>query len=145
MMKFGLKFIATYCGLSVLLLILAGQVVSGLRGEELSYLLWFYILNLILGLPVFPLLGLFVAKLNLTATWRIVCFFVLAIVLLNAVTFFANDSEMITGEMTKGLLTKDWPGFNFNVGGLHLIALISFFITMVIFRKNFVVRPAAGN
>ncbi|MBS1605373.1 MAG: hypothetical protein JST42_22105 [Bacteroidetes bacterium] len=135
-MKIGVKFILTYYGLSILFMVAAGQVVKGLAGETMSYLLWFYIYSIVIGIIVFPVTLVLVRKLDMRGIWRLViCFFVL--LLLFNVPFFFDDGRIITVDAIKDGFSRGPGGFGFNRGGIHLVAIVSFAITGWIFRKEF--------
>ena len=136
-MKIGIKFILIYYGLSILFLFISGQFVKGLTGETLSYLLWFYIYNIVLGIIFFPIVLLMISKLNMKDLWKSLICFLTILILLNVVPFFANNGQIITIDALKELFSKDRKGFNFNISGIHLIAIISFVIASMIFERKF--------
>lgn len=142
-MKVGVKFILTYYGLSILFLFLSGQVVLGLAGEIMSYLLWFYIYNIIIGIIVFPFALILIRKLNVMGGWKLgICFFVV-LVLLN-VPLLADSGHIITLEALKELFDKGLRGVSFNVMGIQLIAIVSFLIAGWMFRREFFVGLRKG-
>ncbi len=137
-MKKGLTFILTYYGISILFFLLAGQLIRGLSGEVLSYVLWFYIYNIVIGVVIFPLIILIVRNLNLKIFWKLLICFLVILTLLNVVPFFTDHGKLITIEALKELFGKGQQEFNFNYIGIHLVAIVTFLFTGMIYKWRFV-------
>ena len=113
-MKAGIKFILTYYALSILFLFISGWFVKGLAGEEMSYLLWFYIYNVVLGVIIFPVSLLMIRRLSIGNLWKAGICFLIILVLLNVVPYFAGDGQLLTAEALRELFGTSREGLNFN-------------------------------
>lgn len=134
-MKSGIKFILTYYGISVLLLFLSVFVVPSIRGEIIAYLIWFYIMNLVIGIIVFPPIVWALKKIELDTIGKSIICFLILLVILN-IPFWADDGHVLTVDVFKGFFQGQPSLIGFNNVGLHVIAIISFVISSLLFHKN---------
>lgn len=135
-MKAAIKFILTYYGVSILLLILSGLILKSLDGEIASYLLWFYIYNIVIGIIIFPLITFVLQLLNVNVIWKLIICILILLVTLNIVPFFADGERIITNDVLKGFFSNQHSLLGFNNVGIHIIALISFTVTYLLYRNE---------
>lgn len=123
-MKNALKFIAVYYFVCILLLRVLKFVFSSFTWEMFSYLLWFYIGNLVVGVIVYPILKSEFDKVFINPWGRIGIAAVICLLLLNAIPIF-TDYEILTIELFRGM---DSINIDNNILIIHVVSLISFVI-----------------
>ncbi len=124
----------THYGLSIAAL-LASTYLQWISGEPASYLLWLVIFTAVIGTVLFPV----IAFLLQAAPWPIglkwLGVFVYLLLILNMIPYFSSDGRLLTVEIFTMGNQSPKPSFPFN-GGLHIITLLSFLLSLVIFRKK---------
>jgi len=96
---------------------------------------WFYVFNGILSLLLFPVIIMLVGRTGLNNFYRWGIYFLVALLPLNLICYFFDEGGKIaTIELLKPIVGKsDSLWFNSMV---HLIAVFSFFIAMVVFKRK---------
>lgn len=133
-MKASLKFISIYYACCLLVVILAKYPFNFFSTEIFSYLLWFNIEGLIFGLILlFPLIRLFVERLSIRYTLKIVIDGLICIILINLVSLI-SDRRILTIDLIRDI--KKGVDFQDNNLLIHLISLFSFVLTFGLINGN---------
>ena len=132
-MKASLKFISIYYACYLLVVILAKYPFNFFSTEIFSYLLWFNIEGLIFGLILFPLIRLFVERLSIRHTLKIVIDGLICIILINLVSLI-SDHRILTIDLIIDI--KKGVDFHDNNLLIHLISLFSFALTFCLINGN---------
>ena len=132
-MKNSVKFISIYYTCCLLAVILIRYLLDFYSTEILSYLLWFYIEGLILGLILFPLIRLFVERLSIGHTLKIVIDGLICIILINLVSLI-SDHRILTVD----LITDIRKGIDLHDNNLllHLVSLFCFVLTICLVDRK---------
>jgi hypothetical protein len=128
----AVKFSLIYSVLSIIALILFQILFKILSVEIFSYAIWLYIFYLVIGIALFFIFGLLTYRYKLSFNIRIVSYVLLCLLLLNSIPFF-DERKILTVETIKRLFTNNYEFSNL---GVHVIAIISFVITYLIYLKK---------
>ena len=134
-MKAGFKFIATYSILSIALFGISKLIFKELTIEIFSYLLFYYIITLSIGVVSYPILNWVLEKYGATARWKLILSLLLCLTVINCVPFFYDNGRVLTLDVIKGVFT-DHSLLGFNNLGIHIIAIISFATSFFLYRND---------
>ena len=132
----GIKFIFLYSFISIVFFILSKFPFNLITMEIFSYLLWYYLYTLIIGILIFPILSWLILKNNFSLKWRIILSICACLIFINCVPFFNDNGRILTFDIAKGIFTNNHSCFGFNTVGVHLIASVSFLLAYLLLRKD---------
>lgn len=134
-MKEGIKFIATYSILSFALFGISKLIFKELTAEIFSYLLFYYIITLSIGVILYPILSWLLDKYGVSVKLKFIFSLFLCILIINSLPFFYDNGRLLIVDIAKGIFTnQSLLGFN-NIG-IHIIAIISFIVCYVLYRDD---------
>jgi len=134
-MKESIRFGFFYSVVSILVLIFWQVFFKVLTVEIFSYALWLYFFYAVIAVVVFFLFGLVVRKRNMPLRIRVAFYAILCILIVNIIPFF-DSGRVLTIDVMKDVAAMK---FQFDTIGTHIIAAISFLITLsfiLVTRKN---------
>ena len=126
-MKQGFKFIVTYSILSFALFGISKLIFKELTAEIFSYLIFYYIVTLSIGVLLFPILSWILDKNKVPGNIKLVASLFFCIVVINFVPFLYDNGRILLGDIIRGVL-NDRSLLGFNNIGIHVIAILSFVI-----------------
>jgi hypothetical protein len=134
-MKEGIKFIATYSILSFALFGISKLIFKELTAEIFSYLLFYYIITLSIGVILYPILSWLLDKYGVSVKLKFIFSLFLCILIINSLPFFYDNGRLLIIDIAKGIfINQSLLGFN-NIG-IHIIAIISFIVCYVLYRDD---------
>ncbi len=134
-MKEGIKFIATYSILSFALFGISKLIFKELTAEIFSYLLFYYIITLSIGVILYPIVSWLHDKYGVSVKLKFIFSLFLCILIINSLPFFYDNGRLLIVDIAKGIFTnQSLLGFN-NIG-IHIIAIISFIVCYVLYRDD---------
>lgn len=130
-MKNSIIFILFFnvCCLSVLMVLRFFHYYST---EIFSYLLWFYIEGLSLGLFLYPIVQLFAKRFSIGLILKFIIDGLICLLIINLLSFWA-DRDFLTLELFG---TKERSAVNENNKLIHIITLLSLIITSIIIELH---------
>lgn len=134
-MKAGIKFIATYSMLSMGLFGISKLIFKELTIEIFSYLLYYYVITLGIGVILYPVLSWALEKYNTAPKLKLVLSLLILFFILNCVPFFYDNGRVLTFDVVKGIFA-DHSLLGHNNLGVHIIAIISFVSSYLLYRND---------
>jgi hypothetical protein len=134
-MKEGIKFIATYSILSLALFGVSKLIFKELTVEIFSYLLFYYIITLSIGIILYPILSWLLDKYGISAGWKFLFSLLMVIIIINFIPFFYDNCRILTFDVMKGIFTNQ-SSLGFNNIGVHIISIISFIVCYFLYRDD---------
>jgi len=134
-MKAGIKFIVSYSVLSICLFVISKLFLKELTAEIFSYLMFYYLVTMPIGIVLYPVLGWLMVRYKLSSALRVILSFIFCIVIINAIPFIFDDNRILLFDALNGIF-KDRSMLGFNNLGIHLVAIVSFTICYLLFRKD---------
>jgi len=101
-MKASAKFISIYYACCLLVVIGIKYFFNFFSTEIFSYLLWFYIEGLLLGLILYPLISILVERLSIGHAAKIVIDGLICMILLNLVSLI-SDHRILTIDLIRNI------------------------------------------
>lgn len=129
-MKASAKFISVYYVCCVLVVIAIKSLLNLFSVEIFSYLLWFYLEGLLLGLLLYPPAKMLIKRLLVGYAINIAIDGVLCLILLNLVSLIAGHRILTLDLLKKGIDLQD------NNLLIHLISLLCFVLTVVLVGRK---------
>lgn len=126
-MKNSVKFISIYHVFCLLVAIFIKYLFDFYSTEIFSYLLWFYIEGLILGLVFYPLIRQFIDNLSIGQTAKVAIDGLICIVLINLVSLI-SDHRILTLDLIRD--SKKGIDLHDNNLLIHFISLFCFVLTI---------------
>ena len=133
-MKKGVRFIICYSVLSVCLFAISKLLFKELTAELFSYLLFYYLVTMALGIVLFSMISQLLQKLTISIWLKVFISFIFCLLMLNILPFIFNN-RILSLDVLNGIFYNR-SKLAFNTLGVHIIAIISFTICFLLFRKD---------
>lgn len=133
LMKVSLKFISLYHLCCILALMLLYFVFNVFSAEILSYLVWFYVEGLLLGVIFYPLLKMLEATLSISNSVRWIIDGLICLMLMNIVSFI-SARRFLTINLIMDI--KEGIGFEDNNLWIHAVSLFGFMLAGYLVSRN---------
>ena len=133
-MKQGVKFILWYSLITAILFIVSKFPLNLVTMEIFSYLTWYYLVTLIIGILVFPFFSLLISRFEVK--YKLTFSFIMCLVFINCVPFFFDRWHLLTYDVLKGVLRKQHSLLGYNIIGPHVIAVLSFLASCFLLRSG---------
>jgi hypothetical protein len=134
-MKDGIKFIVSYSVLTLSLFAISKLLFKELSMEIFSYLLFYYIVMLAIGILLYPLVSWVLTRYQISTGLKLFISALFCLILINIIPFFYGEGKILLVEMFKGIFgSKNKLGFN-NLG-IHVIGIISFVVCYLLYRHD---------
>jgi hypothetical protein len=134
-MKEGIKFIVSYSVLTLLLFGVSKLFFKELSMEIFSYLLFYYIVMLAIGILLYPFVSFIMIKYQISTGIKLILSAVFCLALINLIPFFFGEEKILFIEMFKDIFDNN-KMLGFNNLGIHVIGLISFVVCYVLYRHD---------
>ncbi len=134
-MKDGIKFIVSYSVLSICLFAISKLFFKELTSEIFSYLIFYYIITMSIGIILYPILSWLLGRYKLSLIFKLICSFLFCLTVINAIPFFYDNGRILFMDAVNGVF-KNHSMLGFNNLGVHLVALISFTVCYLLYRKD---------
>lgn len=134
-MKDGIKFIVSYSVLSICLFAISKLFFKELTSEIFSYLIFYYIITISIGVILYPILSWLLDKYKLSLIFKLTCSFIFCLIVINIIPFFYDNGRILFIDAVTGIF-KNHSMLGFNNLGVHLVAIISFTVCYLLYRRD---------
>lgn len=132
-MKAPLKFISLYYVCCLIIVILIKVLFNFFSTEIFSYLLWFYIEGLVLGVILYPAIKMLVERLSIGHAVKIVIDGLICLILINLVSLI-SDHRLLTIDLIRNI--KNGIGLHDNNLLIHFVSLFCFVLITWLVNRN---------